>query len=146
MQKRKLKTISLILVLLCVTFIFSNSAMNAQTSSKESGFVFNLLYNFLSLFTKHPKLTHNMVRKLAHFTEFALLGLSLNLFFMLDKLPKVKALLTGFLIACADETIQLFSSGRASQFTDVLIDTSGVLAATLVFLLIQLCIANKVKK
>ena len=33
----------------------------------------------------------------------------------------------GVLIACIDETLQLFSFGRSSQMTDVVIDTCGVI-------------------
>lgn len=42
----------------------------------------------------------------------------------------------GGLIACIDETLQLFSFGRSGQMTDVVIDTCGVIlgvAAAYVF-------------
>jgi VanZ family protein len=45
---------------------------------------------------------------------------------MLHK-PLLLALPSGFLIACADETIQRFVPDRGPAFKDVLIDTSGVL-------------------
>lgn len=70
------------------------------------------------------------VRKCAHMTEYAILAL-----LVLASIaawrghPAVKhygmALLITFLYACTDEFHQLFVSGRAGRFTDVLIDTTG---------------------
>ncbi|MDU2965720.1 MAG: VanZ family protein, partial [Veillonella sp.] len=42
----------------------------------------------------------------------------------------------GMLIACLDEFIQLFSPGRSSQFSDILIDTVGVVIGILVVKLV----------
>ena len=48
------------------------------------------------------------------------------------------ALLTAFLYACTDEFHQLFISGRAGRFTDVLIDTTGAfLGLFLVYLIVR---------
>ena len=70
---------------------------------------------------------HGLLRKLAHFTEFACLGALLAWLFGMLRKPLLLALPGGFLIACADETIQRFVPDRGPAFKDVLIDTSGVL-------------------
>ena len=41
------------------------------------------------------------------------------------------------LIACLDEFIQLFSPGRSSQISDILIDTVGVVIGILVVKLVH---------
>lgn len=71
-----------------------------------------------------------LVRKAAHFSEFALLG------FCLRQLtgsygvrrPTRRAWLAGTLYACTDEVHQLFVASRAGMWQDVLLDSSGVLA------------------
>lgn len=81
-------------------------------------------------------LTDHIVRKLAHFCEYALEGFLLALclrvytrhFFVHISWP----ILGGLLTALTDETIQMFSDGRSSQLTDVWLDFSGALAGILV--------------
>ena len=70
------------------------------------------------------------VRKCAHMTEYAILALLVLASIAVWRgRSAVKhyglALLTAFLYACTDEFHQLFISGRAGRFTDVLIDTTG---------------------
>ena len=72
------------------------------------------------------------VRKLAHATEYAILALLW--FGALGSKPQ--AVVIAFLYACTDEFHQLFVPGRAGLFTDVLIDTSGALAAMIIAWLI----------
>ena len=81
-------------------------------------------------------LTDHIVRKLAHFCEYALEGFLLTLclrvytrhFFVHISWP----ILGGLLTALTDETIQMFSDGRSSQLTDVWLDLSGAMAGILV--------------
>ena len=72
------------------------------------------------------------VRKLAHATEYAILALLW--FGVLGSKPQ--AVVIAFLYACTDEFHQLFVPGRAGLFTDVLIDTSGAIAAMIIAWLI----------
>ena len=46
-------------------------------------------------------------------------------------------LILGFLIASIDESIQLFSPGRSSQISDVLLDTFGVWAGAVVIYVLR---------
>lgn len=66
-----------------------------------------------------------VVRKLAHFTEYAILG---GLWGALLH-EKKRGLLIGvsliFVSACFDEFHQLFVPGRYGSFIDIVIDTSG---------------------
>ncbi len=87
----------------------------------------------------------HVIRKCAHFTEFALLGLSLRL--CLESWMGKRAGLIplswagGTLYAGLDELHQLLVDGRSGQWTDVLIDSAGVycgvLAATCALYLLR---------
>jgi VanZ family protein len=78
---------------------------------------------------------HLLVRKGAHFTEFAILGflLFIALYFTREKLlpSSIIALITGVLYGVFDELHQLFIPGRSCQVADILIDASGILIAIL---------------
>lgn len=110
-------------------FIFSNSLEIGAVSSARSAQVTELLNQFLQGMGLSP-LTTALVRKLAHFGEFLVLGF----WFMLCLRVYTKhyfrhiswPLLLGLLIANTDEYIQLYVSGRTSSVTDVWIDFGGV--------------------
>ena len=71
-----------------------------------------------------------LVRKGAHFIEFAALGFFLRLLAGAYRLPRPTrwCWLAGALYACTDEVHQLFVDGRAGMWQDVLLDAGGVLA------------------
>ena len=77
---------------------------------------------------------NRIVRKLAHLTEFTILGgvLYVVLRRYIEYGTVVKTIGVGIVIACLDEFIQLFSLGRSSQVFDVLIDTIGIIIGILV--------------
>lgn len=69
-----------------------------------------------------------VVRKIAHLTEFAVLGGLLTLLFQCLRIRKLSwPLLGGVMYAALDEWHQSFTPGRTSAWTDVLIDSCGVL-------------------
>ena len=115
------------LIAINVLFIWGNSCLPGSVSGAISHWVRNVLSFLFPGGASDPDSGHGLVRKLAHFTEFACLGALLTwLFGMLSK-PLLIALPCGFLVACVDETIQRFVPDRGPAFRDVLIDTSGVL-------------------
>ena len=128
----------------CIAFIFSNSMKIASVSSVSSGRVLQLLQAVLRRLG-HPglaqRLTMHIVRKMAHFCEYALEGFLLMLCMRVYTRRYVRhisvPMLGGVLTAMADETIQLFSQGRSSQVTDVWLDSAGVLAGILAALLLM---------
>ena len=73
------------------------------------------------------------VRKLAHASEYTVLGILYSLSVLsVTVVPKRRRLLCtalplGVLYAASDEFHQLFVPGRAGRVSDVLIDSSGVL-------------------
>ncbi len=74
--------------------------------------------------------TRRLVRKGAHFLEFAALGFSLRMLVGAYGLrhPTCLCLAAGALYAATDELHQLFVSSRACMWQDVLLDSCGVLA------------------
>lgn len=133
MQKKK--ALWTILYILYLAWIFSNSLDIATESSSKSTAVMDLLNQLL--FHSTPTLTEHIVRKLAHFSEFALAGVLGYICF--SKWRKaiwsctLCTLFTGLLTALCDETIQLFVPGRSGQIMDVWIDFSGYVVGMFVW-------------
>lgn len=119
-----------ILLGLIVFFIWDNSMQNGGSSD---GFSLIFAETFAHIVNKlgfHGNIwtLNRIVRKLAHLTEFTILGgvLYTILRRYITYGTVIKTIGLGMLIASLDEFIQLFSPGRSSQFSDVVIDTIGV--------------------
>ena len=131
----------------CIAFIFSNSMQIGDVSETASGRVLLLMkkvFTRLGMPGAANHLTDHIVRKLAHFCEYALEGFLLMLCMRVYTRNYIwhisVPLLGGVLTALADETIQIYSPGRSSQVTDVWLDSAGVLAGILAALvLMALC-------
>ena len=80
---------------------------------------------------------HGGIRKLAHFTEYAVLGaLACRAFAELMSRPFLFAAGLVILVAVLDETNQSFNPLRTGSPFDVLIDVSGGVVAIVVFYLL----------
>ena len=136
--KNRMRLCCLLLAAL-LTFIWGNSLCSGAESGAMSGSVLQWINNFLHLDEAGAELLHLVIRKIAHFTEFACLGLVLTWLFGMTGEKKwhlfYMPLFVGLLAACVDETIQVFSPDRGPSLIDVWIDTAGV-AAGITFLLI----------
>ena len=127
------------LLIFQMLFIFIMSSFGHTSSDAQS----NIFVDFIAQNFPHVRhgLENNLislntliflVRKTAHFTEYAILG---SLFFLnLKSWQRSKSstsmnillsLIFSFLYACTDELHQIFIPGRSAQFRDVLIDTLG---------------------
>ena len=123
------------LICLILCFIWGNSLLPGEISGRVSDWVKELLAFLLP--GEVPGVTSGggLLRKIAHFTEFACLGAALVWRFGMLEKRKILALAWGFGTACVDETIQLFVPDRGPAIRDVLIDTCGVFAGILLLLL-----------
>jgi VanZ family protein len=63
-----------IIIGITVALIWLQSALPAGASDQESGFVLSVIRPVLEVFVGSGNVTNHLVRKLAHFTEFAMLG------------------------------------------------------------------------
>ena len=137
------KRILSILILLNLALIWGNSMLTGLSSEAVSGGLLALLGRFLPVLLTEAG--HTLLRKAAHFSEFALLGL---LYCGRHRLVKgetpVHLMGFGLAVACIDETIQIFTPGRASSLIDVWIDASGF-ALGLLLIVIFHTITNKIK-
>lgn len=133
-------------LLLCnLVFIWGNSLLPGEVSGALSDWAQEVLHTFLPEVQEPAQAGSGMLRKVAHFTEFTSLGMVLGwLFGMLQK-GKVLPLVLGCMVACLDETIQLFIPGRGPGLRDVLIDSSGVVTGVLLLHLGYTCIKKKRK-
>lgn len=113
-----------VLIVLNLALIWGNSLLSGEVSAGVSGGVLAFLGRFLPWILTEAG--HTFLRKAAHFSEFALLGLLIPQRYRLEKdsVPGHLALI-GMAVACIDETLQLFTPGRASSLVDVWIDTAG---------------------
>lgn len=117
-------------LLLTVIFIFTRSFKDGFMSNKESERVLLLMQKVLTRLTDR-EITMHFVRKLAHFTEFTVLGGLSQFCLRVYTKHYVRhisyPLLFCLMVALADETIQLGMVGRSSSVVDVWLDYSGVL-------------------
>ena len=138
--------LSLLLVVAVMVMIYSFSAQTGEESGAMSGklttWVLNLLVPDFANFSPEKQEAIRstvglIVRKLAHFSEYALLGFSLMLHIaQIQKktavcLPVLWAWGVGTLYAASDEFHQGFVAGRGPSIVDVTIDSAGVIAGVL---------------
>ena len=134
MGRNKWRILLPVLDIAWLAFIWFHSLRTAAQSEAESGTLLALVCRLL------PFMTMTLLRKLAHFTKFAILGALLTLTFC-RACPRRASLplLLGLLAGMCDETIQRFLPGRSCEVRDVWIDFAGVAAAAgLVLVLLQL--------
>ena len=143
------KTVLNVILVVSVLAVWGHSAMPAATSSQESSWVMELVRPLLELFVGKGNVTEHLVRKLAHFAEYSVLGAELFLWtrFNLTDRSAVRRfgiiLLAGLVVAFVDEGIQLFAPGRSAQLSDVALDSIGVAAAGFVCLMVEKAFARK---
>ena len=132
---------------LCITlivcnlvFIWGNSLLPSEISGAFSDWVKNLLAPLFG-WTEESSGGGGLLRKLAHFTEFATLGVCLRwLLGMMDTKRWRQMLIplaVAFVTACIDETIQLFIPLRGPGVKDVIIDTAGATLGIVILSLAQ---------
>ena len=131
MKNRTVRNRILCSVLLGVNLlvIWGNSLLPGSVSGEISGGLAALLTRILDVFGGNGEL---LLRKAAHFSEFACLGLLLGWLFGLLKQKGIHRftlpLLVGILCAMTDEPIQVFVPQRGPSVIDVWIDTAGIAA------------------
>ena len=124
-----------LLTAMMLCFIWGNSLLPGEISGRFSDWVKNILARLLPGEIPGVTTGGGLLRKIAHFSEFALLGMCLTWRRGMLKKRKITALLWGFGAACMDETIQMFVPDRGPGLKDVAIDTCGVAAGMAILLL-----------
>ena len=152
MNFKKIVLLILIAIWMTIIFIFSNQP--SKTSGEISG---NLSRKILSTTGILEKInidnrekvvitTEKVIRKIAHFSIYTILGINVMGFFRTfewnTKKQAIFTLSLCILYAISDEIHQFFSDGRAPLIKDVFIDSFGSLFG----ILIILGITNLMKK
>ena len=155
--KHIIRYILMICIIIVCVIIFKFSAQGGDastgTSSKVSKAIVTLANGNKKLseeqINQKIEIVQPVVRKLAHFTIYNILGILLMCCALTFKNVQSKkiciSLLLSFIYACTDEFHQLFVPGRCGNFIDIGIDTSGALLGILFVTLISILI-KKIKK
>ena len=161
----------LVITMLCVIFRFS-AADATHSSHLSEGVCIRLVRELNSVFpeqfpkeklVKVAEAIEYPIRKCAHFTEYAVLGITVNLYLWMcyrmemllsrkkkakdiqrteEKLQKMELSIWNFIIraeifcalyACSDEFHQYFVPGRSCKFFDVCVDSTGTFFGALLF-------------
>ncbi len=131
MSKNK---ISLLLVILWMIFIFVMSSFDATSSSNQSNFIVDIITSIINI--KDIGLLSLIIRKLAHFIEYFILGiLVINFITRYDK-KIIIAILLCIIYATSDEIHQIFIPGRSCQIIDIMIDSLGSIMGIYLYKLI----------
>lgn len=126
--------ISLLLVILWMIFIFVMSSFDATSSSNQSNFIVDIITSIINI--KDIELLSLIIRKLAHFIEYFILGiLVINFITRYDK-KIIIAILLCIIYATSDEIHQIFVPGRSCQIIDIMIDSLGSIMGIYLYKLI----------
>ena len=131
---KRLRLCSTLIVLILV-FIWGNSLLSAEISHAFSQWFKGLLTPLLPEDSAVTQEGSGLVRKMAHFAEFAALGFCLGWRSGMLGRKLRWAFLSGAAAAAIDETIQCFVPDRGPSVRDVLLDSSGVLTGMLLLIL-----------
>lgn len=140
------KNLFLILTVSWIIVIFSFSLQNGSLSSLQSGFFSTRIHQFLlSMSIDIEKSTVSfIIRKLAHFTEFFILGCLVRKSTLDIKDNRLLYII--FLVPILDEFIQSFVPDRAMSVIDMGIDSMGIITGIVLITLTHTYISQKLIK
>ncbi len=144
LQKTWVRILLTVLTLALMAVIFFFSTETAEKSDATSGQITEQVIDTLHPdYETYPEIrkkkiydaTQRIVRKAAHFFEYLVLGVLLRLclesWFGSRPGLSFASWASGSLYAGTDELHQLITDGRSGQWSDVLLDSGGVLAGVL---------------
>lgn len=143
-HKKRIAITFLIVAAGCVLGMFYFSNQNGDTSH---GLSYDIVLHILKWLSIDPDETITamdlcdfVVRKIAHFTEYTVLGIGLCglMRVLVKRYWGITAIVLGAVLASLDEFHQLFIPGRSAMVSDVVIDTCGVVVGSIIFTLIIL--------
>lgn len=119
----------IIAIIATIIFVFYNSCLSKEESSQQSNAVGEIIGVILPDDTDFKVFLLDNIRKIAHFTEYGLLGIEIAIYILIYERKRWKmftplSLLVPFLVGFMDESIQSLSE-RGPSITDVWIDIGG---------------------
>ena len=119
-------------------FMFSNQEATESQALSEN--VASKTQEIITNKKDDGKKYNKIIRKIAHFTLYLILGISVYLFlieFINDKKLIIFTIAICFVYAISDEVHQFFVPGRSFQILDIILDTIGSLTSLIIFKLIK---------
>ncbi len=160
-QNKKIYLARALLTLACLlllAFIFGNSLKAGDESSAQSAEVVQAVQKVVGFFAPHSWIAtatgeayeklHAVVRTLAHFSEFALLGALCSWCYRAYTAEKAYFFVVVFFVLfvpIVDEFLQTLTAGRVADIYDVWIDSAGG-AVGIAFALLTLWIAKRIRR
>ncbi len=144
---KPLKTVGAVifwlLTLAIMYIIFGFSSESGEESKEVSESVLSVIIEYIGNI-----ISHNALRKLAHFSEYAALGFCMSgaIYFTFSKSRFYIPLIPCVLYAAGDEIHQYFVPERACRLFDVFVDSCGSSTGILLFLAVISLIGNFCKK
>ena len=146
-SRTKLKAVlRFIPMVIMMVIIFFFSTMQGDESSETSGVFLKALTELVEGISKKALDTetlgalHIIIRKLAHFTEYAMLGVAIMYAIWYKwnshRFPYLLPELIAMAYATTDEIHQYFVPGRYGTWSDVLIDSCGAAFGILLYYLV----------
>lgn len=142
-KKKKLWRFIPMAVVMIVIYLFS--MMPAKQSDQTSGAFLNMVLSLMRSFkdgdisAEVAGLIHHLIRKCAHFLEYAILGGTVMFAiwneWKEERWPLLLPLIISSFYATTDEIHQYFVPGRWGTWTDVVIDSCGALCGILIYYL-----------
>ena len=122
----------IVLMIATVLFVFYNSCLSKDDSSQQSDTVSQIIDALFPEDTDFKEFVLGNLRKIAHFTEYGILGTEVALYILIYERKRCKmfaplSLLVPVLVGFLDESIQVLSE-RGPSITDVWIDIGGYFA------------------
>lgn len=140
MKKIILRIVLLISIILTSLIIFEFSNQNANDSKEVSGKITEKIVNIFYDMNFDKNKAESIIRKIAHYSIYTLLGFEIMLFistFKIKEFDRISfSLIGGMIYAMLDEIHQAFVPGRGALITDVILDTLGVITGIFISLLI----------
>ncbi len=126
-----------------MVLIFKFSAATGDESEELSQNLLTKIIEFIGNF-----ISHNTLRKLAHFSEFAALGFCVTgaIHYNFGKRKFYVPLIPCVLYAISDEIHQYFVPERACRIFDMFVDSCGIMTGIGIFLLFIHIISKIIKK
>ena len=136
-----------------MVMIFCFSMETAEKSDETSGNITGIVIDvFYPEFEEYPATEQEqvysgiqvVVRKMAHYSEYTLLGLLIRLCmesWFGHRMKRLRAL-----YACTDEIHQLLIDGRSGEWTDVLLDSAGVLTGVMAAVVMLYLVRRKIRR
>lgn len=130
---------------MCIVFKFSSQP--STESSQLSGGITKAILNFFNILEgktlEQQSAIETVIRKLAHFSIYALGGililLHVNLYKITSNQKVIISQIIGTTYAITDEIHQLFVPGRSGEIRDVCLDSLGVITGIIIILIILKC-------